>query len=860
MGEIIVNGQKFKIKGDSPTATEQVAIDSFLDYRENTSGLTGNKTFDEQGVLTLSPEEVLSEANKGKYNKDTESFLGSPSFKRLVTEVGLSIAGGIAGVALAPVTGGGSLAASAGLAANVARLSRPLLNISANTVRKIGAGTAGAAVGGGTGAALAQTFDPKEDIVREVTRGALQGGLGELAGFGLAGALGKIYTKIARGKVNEQFGATRAINILDREKKFFNELLKIKKGEPLEFAKLQGVLTDEQIKILKKPDEAKQLIAKIEAEEGTDFLTKKVPEGAITPGLAVESQSIDLLEGMAKSSFMGGPLIRAQGYSTNTLAQGMNQFAEEVIKASSKEGIDPNGYMIGKLINDSVLRSKKTYDRIKTDMWNEFGKNAEDALRLRNPDGSRGAYDPRYFVNIASKDKVKMFNPQTNRTEPTTSLKEYASKQLNRITNPALKGALKDDLVEQELARILSFDDNIPYPVLRDLYGGMVSRFNPNVPLQSRVKAELIKRFTHAQDNAKLPASINGLRSTIVQFSKQGDEAFRDGVFKKIVNSTVGQEKIYKQIVVANNRSATEDFLKILDKEVAIPGGGSVKLFDNAEEIKHGIRGQFFRNFLNESSELKGQYEVLKPASATKFLEKYKSFIDDAGLITKEQAKNLRDYTNALRFSEGTITRPGVSGKAGTVFIQLKQAGAITQLGTVFAGGTGVIDPGTAAAFFLAPMAVSRIFANPKASKLLIEGLKGKPRNFEQYSRYMSQLATGLVGQGFIGADQAKLVMDQVEGNREVIEAFFKGETLPQVNIDPVQPEAAPALSFIAEPREGIEEQPRRSVAELPTLQAAPTSFNPQSRAALASGDLLGAIAARPQFNEGGIINAKKNN
>ena len=51
MGEIIVNGQKFKIKGDQPTATEQVAIDSFLDFRENTSGLTGNKAFDEPRCL-----------------------------------------------------------------------------------------------------------------------------------------------------------------------------------------------------------------------------------------------------------------------------------------------------------------------------------------------------------------------------------------------------------------------------------------------------------------------------------------------------------------------------------------------------------------------------------------------------------------------------------------------------------------------------------------------------------------------------------------------------------------------------------------------------------------------------------------
>ena len=124
----------------------------------------------------------------------------------------------------------------------------------------------------------------------------------------------------------------------------------------------------------------------------------------------------------------------------------------------------------------------------------------------------------------------------------------------------------------------------------------------------------------------------------------------------------------------------------------------------------------------------------------------------------------------------------------------------------------------------------------------------------------MSQIGAALVGQGFIGADQAKLVMNQVEGNREVYEAFFRGETLPQINIDPVQPEAAPALTFNFEPQEGVETEGRRSVAELPTLQATPTTFNPQSRAALASGDLFAAIAARPQLRKGGIVNAKKTN
>ena len=69
------------------------------------------------------------------------------------------------------------------------------VNINANTVRKIGYATTGAAAGGGTGAAVAQAWDPKESIVKEVARGAAQGAFGEILGFGLAGGLSKMYNK-----------------------------------------------------------------------------------------------------------------------------------------------------------------------------------------------------------------------------------------------------------------------------------------------------------------------------------------------------------------------------------------------------------------------------------------------------------------------------------------------------------------------------------------------------------------------------------------------------------------------------------------------------------------------------------------
>ena len=121
MAEIVQAGQTFEIKGDRPTPQEQVAIDTFLQARNLDDEKTGIQDLDD-GQIFITPEDILSDAQKGKYNQDTESFLSSPSFKRIITEVGLSIAGGIAGAALAPISGGSSLALTATMAARVARI------------------------------------------------------------------------------------------------------------------------------------------------------------------------------------------------------------------------------------------------------------------------------------------------------------------------------------------------------------------------------------------------------------------------------------------------------------------------------------------------------------------------------------------------------------------------------------------------------------------------------------------------------------------------------------------------------------------------------------------------------------------
>ena len=44
----------------------------------------------------------------------------------------------------------------------------------------------GSAVGGGTGAGLAQTFDPREDVLQEIARGAMEGATAEIIGAPIA--------------------------------------------------------------------------------------------------------------------------------------------------------------------------------------------------------------------------------------------------------------------------------------------------------------------------------------------------------------------------------------------------------------------------------------------------------------------------------------------------------------------------------------------------------------------------------------------------------------------------------------------------------------------------------------------------
>ena len=118
-------------------------------------------------------------------------------------------------------------------------------------------------------------------------------------------------------------------------------------------------------------------------------------------------------------------------------------------------------------------------------------------------------------------------------------------------------------------------------------------------------------------------------------------------------------------------------------------------MFPNKALIKDSVRGQFFKDFLNNSRDLSGQYPVLSRGNATKFLNQHRFLMKKDGFLTKTQSDAIEDYTKSINILEGKIKQASEAGSNPVMFLQLNQAGALSQGLGLFLGGTGSIDPGT---------------------------------------------------------------------------------------------------------------------------------------------------------------------
>jgi hypothetical protein len=880
MGEVVVKGETFKIKGNQPTPKEQLAIDSVLAAQDKQGGVL---SFDEQLQLQITPEDVLNDAQKGKYNQDTENFLSSPEFGRIVTEVGLSIAGAIGATALAPFTGGTSLVGTGLMAARVARIARPLLNLSAKKQKFIAA-TAGAGIGGGAGAAIAQTFDPRESIVKEVARGTAQGAFGEVLGFGMAGALAKGYNKITGASIKQIEGAKEATAILSRDTQFFKALKEIKdtgKLNPEKLKKLkEGVknnknsstydvepLSEEQLSILTTPNLTARMIEKSSEllEESTSLIGQKKISAEfanISPGKLTENSAIETLSGAAAGSMFGGGIIRAsEGFARKSSIANIDAFVDTVLYQLPKSGrIGPEeaNQTIGQLINSQITKSNGLYNDTKTKMWNEV----TDAINknLRQADGT---FNPKYDVIYSGPGSAKTINatftPANSPayTKTVNGLEDYLKEMSNANRN------LNDKAMNEMLAPFLAAGGRTDYLDFKNIYTKIASQ---QVDANSTTwKAGLLARMSALLNDSPLPAKIGILRQDAAKFQSMGGDAFRQGVLKSIMEKEVGLENIYKQIVASGDSSYYNQFFDFIDKgkfSYKLSNGvtKSHDIFPNKDFIKNSLRGQFFKDYLKSSVGKKGQYKVLKAAESEKFLQKYDYLMDPKfGFLTKSQIKNLKDYTNKIGFSEGATKPPGAPGSNPAMFVQLNQAGQISQLVGLIGFGSGNLDPGAATFFVLGPYGLSKAFSNPALTKKLMDGLGGAGKQIDSYpklERYIGQLATALVGNGIVSGQQAEEAVKQLQSNKGYYEDYFKTGKY-EGSIVRENPAEAPSIPLQGQP---LSQNQSQSIVASTGAGTQMPSFTPSNLPMGASTQQSNTELAQALnlFNKGGIVSAKK--
>tara|TARA_R100000654_G_scaffold26158_1_gene49678 strand:+ start:857 stop:3508 length:2652 start_codon:yes stop_codon:yes gene_type:complete len=882
MGEIVVKGEKFIIKGDQPTQKEQLAIDTVLAAQKKQGGVL---SFDDQLSLEITPEDVLSDAAKGKYNQDTEDFLSSPTFGRIVLEVGLSVAGGIAGMAAAPFTGGSSLVGTSIAAARIARIARPLLNLSAKK-QKFVAATAGAGLGGGAGAAIAQTFDPRESIVKEVARGVAQGSLGEVLGFGMAAGLAKGYNKITGFSIKQLDGAKEATATLSRDTEFFKALKEIKdtgKVSPEKLKKLtEGVknkknseifdiapLSKEQLDILTTPQLSSQAIAKAgELLEETASLSGKKRISAelanISPGKLTENSAIETLSGISAASMFGGGVVRAgENFARRSTMQNIDNFVDATMYSLPKSGASPAevNMTIGELINSQITKSHGLYNDTKTKMWNEVS----DAIN-KNLKRADGTFDPKYDVvysGVGAPTKLTVTKTPYGKesfTETVSGLEKYIEDVLSQNRN------VKDKEITEMLGPLLSAGGRTDYLDFKNIYTSIASK---NVGSAAKpVQAELLARMQTLLNDSPLPGNIGLLRADAAKYTNLGADAFRKGVLKSIMNKEVGLENIYKNIVASGDRSYYNKFFEFIDKgkfSYKLPNGvtKSYDVFPNKEFIKDSLRGQFFKEFLKNSIDARGQYPKLLASKSRKFIEDYDYLLkDNFGFLTQSQIKGIKEYVNRIQFVEGALKPAGAAGSNPAMFIQLNQAGQVSQMIGLFGFGSGMIDPGAATFFVLGPYGLSRAFANPAVTKKLMDGLGGGAKTIDSYpklERYISQLATAFVGQGIVSSEQAEEAIKQVQSQKDYYEKFFETGKYEGSIVRRDNPADAPPIAIQGQPQTTETITATESITEpssmpLPNVQSSnlPLGQGQQSNLQLAQ--------ALNLFNKGGIVSAKKVN
>jgi len=715
MGQIFVEGLgTVEIQGDTPNENESKQIGLALDQiKEN----------------RFQPDS----------EKVADSFLSGPNIARLGLELGLSIAGTVA-------TGGLALPA---IALRGGMLARPFLTKLAQT-------SLGSGVGGATGAGLAQTFDPKDDIVREIIRGGVEGAVGEAIGAPVVIKGGQLISKT------------------------FN------KASPKDFLKpLADAQEAEEILFTGIKSKADDIIANPKKYAKDSFYNvKKVVEMAkeakkgLTIGMKTESRTLDTLENIATKSFFGAEELIGRKEALAFVGQAAQKdFIENATKSLNKTDL-------GTLFFDSVTGAKNARAAYFKGQYNGLDELVRKELNLRADQAPPKLITGKPIIdslNTYLKNEVQL---------PSKDILNLQKEMLKRLA-----GKRFDFKSLEKLRSEFGIDANDAFRAgntkLGDVYVNMQKSIDNLLD-----NKDVLKKF---QIPEKAVEEIKRIRAEY----KDTSLLFEDGIFANILtkgNKDGGVDEIFNAIVKGKQKSTlVKVVLEKIDKSVK-------KEFMTAaqgKELKEALKGQYLANIferskLSSSKDAGPIYSEFVDASSIK-----KNLAADSQtyneLFKGTEKKTLDDFIKNLAVSQGTLDKK--TGLPGGVFIQLKQAGALGSLLSYGSAGnlTGMLADKAVATILVLPAVFSKIMLNPKLNKFIFQ------ETAKQNLRKTSPTTAGVAFRNIVGRLIDEGLIDSEEGLKAIEESkqvqadferkgikntddFNKAAATPQQRPAPVMP------------------------------------------------------------------------
>ncbi len=749
MAKINVQGLGIvEIEGDTPTTEESAEISKAL------------KTIMTEGV------------GDGIADKQATQYADGPNFGRIATEVAGSIVGSIA-------AGGFTLP---GIARMVGMRSLPFLKALAKA-------SGGSAAGGGAGALVAETFDPSENVVKEVARAAGEGALGEAIGAPLAIKAAPIISKILgkpRNFADELTGAQLA------ESQLKNKSYEILYGDDVAKT-LRGLSLEDQAKTLKtlKPDDKKILeYMKRNGIKKDEFTTIKdaaiESQKGLTPAFKTNNQTINILETIMSKSILGGGQF-AKRY--RGLKKVGDRVANDVVNEMTEGSLVGDKSELGSLFFNTFTNGSLLFKKASDDMF----KRVDDLL-------GKGTRTPALSIF----NKVGTSN---SLSETVAEINENIARGIGggrENINFKIFSALNDDLTKlgDEFGGKFSYVDLAAKRASLAAHKQMLiakEAFNGIAPVDKTLKVmdDMLspEALRKAGLNPKAADALEEARS----FYKDGKDVFERGtvtaLLSKGARETADLGSIFQNITKGNK---IDLLTRVLDDIEALPTitknnldiYGKAVTTKQVGDLKNSLRGHFLSNMLADSFEDNVQFGGFY--NVRKFIRALDNNADTLKKLYPNKADRIKleNLQTTLGFAQGQIS--DISGIPGGVLIQLKQAGAAGQLlqfgGGIFAGGlavTGNIAP--ALGVIIAPKFIGKAMLDPKFQRLAfksnIEAVAKGTNTPKKMQSVYNQMLGRLVTLGIIPEAEASEVRSGIQNYMDAAEQQVENNRVPLPNV-----------------------------------------------------------------------------